>query len=118
LVRTTKPLELTVVFTDRKVIRALNRRHRGINAPTDVLSFSYPPDVRTAPWAGEIVICVPQARAQAKQYGHSLLKEITLLAVHGFLHIVGFDHATQRQATRMRRLENSVLGMSGSRTES
>ncbi len=89
-------------------MRALNRRFRGVDATTDVLSF--PGDSGSAPrgerWLGDVVISVPRAREQAKEAGHSLAREIKLLALHGYLHLLGYDH--ERDDGRMMRLQRRL----------
>jgi len=85
--------EVTVLFTGDAEIRALNRRFRSKNRPTDVLAF---PDgaVQTEgdPRIGDIAISVPAARRNARRAGHGVRREISFLVVHGFLHLMGFDH--------------------------
>jgi probable rRNA maturation factor len=101
-------VELTVVVTDNAVLRDLNRRYRGVDAVTDVLSFPadepglpfvVPPN-QTA-YLGDVIIAYPQAEAQARAGGHSTLAELQLLAVHGVLHLLGYDHLTAADRKRM-----------------
>jgi probable rRNA maturation factor len=84
---------VTVLLTSDQTIRGLNRRFRGKNKATDVLSF---PADTTAPGAqtiaGDLAISVPTARRQAAEQGHSLSAEIKVLILHGLLHLAGFDH--------------------------
>ncbi|MFQ5767158.1 MAG: rRNA maturation RNase YbeY [Acidobacteriota bacterium] len=84
--------EVAVVLTQDEEIRRFNRRFRGVDAATDVLSFQGTglPDGRKS--QGEIVISVQSARRQAAQRHHSLAEEIRYLLIHGFLHLMGFDH--------------------------
>jgi probable rRNA maturation factor len=95
--------ELALVLTGDGPVRRLNARYRGKDQPTDVLSFpgddggshrrqagSGPP----APSLGDIVISVPAAARNARSYGRSLLQELDVLALHGFLHVLGYDHET------------------------
>lgn len=93
--------ELSVTFTDNGKIRILNRDYRGIDRPTDVLSFPMysfsdgdVPDGDEHVMLGDIVISVEKAREQAAEYGHSLRREIAFLAVHSVLHLLGYDHET------------------------
>ncbi len=107
--------ELTVVLTGDARLRALNRHYRGIDKPTDVLSFG---DVQQAgesgsPYLGDVVISVPRARAQAKAAGHSLPAELQLLAVHGVLHLLGHDHATPAQRRTMLAAQDAILHQLG-----
>jgi probable rRNA maturation factor len=85
--------EVTVVVVGDRAMRTLNRRWRKQDRPTDVLSFSLrdaTPDGRRT--LGDIVIAAPTAERQAKAGGRGLDREMEILAVHGFLHLVGFDH--------------------------
>lgn len=85
--------EVTLALVGSAAMRTLNRRFRKKDRPTDVLSFplgKQGPDGRH--YLGDIVIAVPVAFRQAREKGHSLKRELELLAVHGFLHLLGFDH--------------------------
>ena len=82
-------------------MRCYNRRFRGIDAPTDVLSFSDGSDGR----AGDLLISAETARRQARRLGHSVETEIRILVLHGLLHLMGFDHEAGRDAGRMARAE-------------
>jgi len=95
--------ELSLVLTGTSAVQRLNRIYRNKNLPTDVLSFDY----------GEIVICYPLAKKQAREHGVSAADEISLLFVHGLLHIMGFDHHRPRERQRMRLAEKKLLGYSG-----
>src|SRR5699024_2108324 len=103
--------EVSLTFVDDETIRDLNHSYRGINQPTDVLSFALeerqdelvttkteegPPRM-----LGDIVISVPKAMEQAADYNHSLLRELGFLAVHGFLHLCGYDHAIKKDERQM-----------------
>lgn len=87
-------------------MRSLNRRYRGRDQTTDVLSFSLREGAfsRIQPtMLGDIVVSVPSAERQAREYGHSLEREIDRLLVHGLLHLVGYDH--ERGVAEQRRME-------------
>ena len=95
-----------------------NRRYRGLDEPTDVLAFAAqekPVDQRfqappgTEDWLGDIVISLPRARQQARKAGHPVNDEVRLLAVHGFLHLLGYDHAEPDQEKAMTTLTNRIL---------
>jgi probable rRNA maturation factor len=108
--------EVTVLLTDDAQIRELNRVYAGVDAPTDVLSFSArggDPAFIVAPEAaaylGDIVISVPYAARQAAEQGHSLAAELRLLVVHGTLHLLGYDHSTEEEQAEMWRRQDSVL---------
>lgn len=85
--------EVLVLFTDDREIRGLNRRFRGKDRPTDVLSFpDGNPLAEPVARIGDIVISVPTARRNARRAGHPLRREIRHLLIHGFLHLMGYDH--------------------------
>jgi probable rRNA maturation factor len=88
-------------------MRELNRTFRGRDAATDVLAFpAGRPAVSDEPHFGDIVIAVPVAARQARERGHSLARELALLALHGYLHLAGYDHEVDDGT--MRRLERRV----------
>ena len=106
--------EVAIVLTDDKAIRALNRDWRKKNAPTNVLSFpASEPRGATPRLLGDIVIAYEtterEARAERKPFAHHL----THLAVHGFLHLVGYDHVADDEAEAMEGLETSILARLG-----
>lgn len=114
------PLELSLVITDDKTIRALNGRYRGLNQVTDVLSFplaSHTPSGEVAfvdppgtpRQLGEIVLSYPQARRQAAARGHPVAQEVARLLVHSVLHLLGYDHQTKKGRARMRTREEDIL---------
>ena len=109
------PLELSVVVADDRTLRALNRRYRRRDAPTDVLSFGLETDggfvaPGRARQLGEIVISYQTAARQARAAGHSVHDELAHLLVHGVLHLLGYDHERPREAAAMRAREETLLG--------
>ena len=115
-----------VRVTDDATIRELNRVHRGVDAPTDVLSFPLqqptplgtPASVFIGPpgepvHLGDLVLSWPRAVAQAAEYRHSVEREAAYLAVHGLLHLLGYDHEQAADAAAMRAREEVVLGALG-----
>ena len=99
-------------------LQEYNRRYRGLDEPTDVLAFAAqekPADQRfqappgTEHWLGDIVISLPRARQQAREAHHPVNDEVRLLAVHGFLHLLGYDHAEPDEETAMTALTNQIL---------
>lgn len=108
-----EPVELTVVITDDEEVRELNRTYRGVDAPTDVLAFEMGrgiyPDPQQPLYLGDIIISYPRAVEQAREYGHSPQRELNLLAIHGVLHLLGYDHATEEEQAEMRRLQEQAL---------
>lgn len=104
------PELVNVLVTSSEEVRSLNRRFRGLDKPTDVLSF--PPLLISEPQrkqvAGDVVISADIARGNALRLGHSLENEIKILVLHGILHLAGFDHEHDdgemaRKETRLRR---------------
>lgn len=113
--RLPKPIEVSVSFVDNATIQALNQSYRGINSPTDVLSFQQNDDdgfgvLEGIPQVlGDIVISLERAMEQAEDYGHSVEREVLYLAVHGFFHLLGYDHENPAEQNIMRELEERVL---------
>lgn len=109
-------IEVSVTFVDDATIQTLNRAYRDIDAPTDVLSFPQDDDGGfEAPEGmpeilGDIVISLPRAREQALEYGHDVNREVVYLAIHGFLHLLGYDHHSAAEQAVMREQEETVLG--------
>jgi probable rRNA maturation factor len=85
---------MTIVIEDDAAIAALNRQFRGVDAPTDVLSFPMdaPPMPGEPPYLGDLMIAFPYAQAQASREGFSHAHGLLLLVVHGTLHLLGYDH--------------------------
>jgi len=109
-----KPAEISIVLTNDEDIQRLNREYRGVDSPTDVLAFSQlegePMRAEAGPVAlGDVVISVETARRQAAERGHSTADELDLLAVHGVLHLLGYDDRTEAGAAEMRRHESAIL---------
>jgi len=105
--------EISILFLDDNGILKLNRKYRGIERPTDVLSFALNqgdfPDPQPEMW-GDIVISVETAARQAVEAGDSFEDEITRLLVHGALHLLGYDHErSKKDAARMRRMERKII---------
>ena len=116
--------QLTVVITNDAQVQSLNAQFRQIDAPTDVLSFSnqedtssadpqliLPPDLlaSTADYLGDIVIAYPYAARQAARQQNPLAAELRLLAIHGTLHLLGYDHATAAEEAAMWAIQDAVL---------
>ena len=95
--------EVAVVLAGDHLLRRLNRQFRGKDRPTDVLSF---PGTGGEEGLGDVVISVPTAERNAKRQGHRLPRELDILALHGFLHVLGYDHETDDGA--MDRLEGRL----------
>ena len=107
--------EVNVVVGDDEMLQNLNREYRSKDAPTDVLSFSYiegeedidsdDPDFAV----GDIFISLDKASLQAESAGHSTARELAFLAVHGMLHLLGYDHIEDDEAALMRKKELAVM---------
>lgn len=110
---------IDVTIVGRKTIRELNREHRNVDRVTDVLSFPLlendelksdlmqNEDIQTE--LGDIVICKSRAIEQAKEYGHSIERELCFLALHGFLHVLGYDHIEKKDEIIMFPLQDKIL---------
>jgi probable rRNA maturation factor len=118
-------IEVSVLVTDDAELHRLNRDYRGVDAPTDVLSFAdeeqpsaaHPAFVRApdAPrYLGDLAISYERVVAQAAEYGHSRARELAFLTVHGVLHLLGYDHerGAEDQAA-MRAREELIMGQIG-----
>lgn len=108
--------EVGLTLVDDAAIQEYNRDHRGIDAPTDVLSFALdegdpdPADTADLPHlVGDVIISVQRAEVQRCEYGHSLEREMVYLMVHGLLHLYGFDHGTDEEKTVMRGREEAIM---------
>ncbi|MCY7464083.1 rRNA maturation RNase YbeY, partial [Bacillus paralicheniformis] len=91
-------------------IQKINKEYRGKDYPTDVISFALEEDgegeieiigADMPPVLGDIIISADKAREQAEEYGHSLMRELGFLTVHGFLHLLGYDHMTEEEEKEM-----------------
>ncbi|HIT32318.1 MAG TPA: rRNA maturation RNase YbeY [Candidatus Enterenecus stercoripullorum] len=123
------PWEVDVLFTGDAGIRAINLEQRGVDAPTDVLSFpmfqlqpGVPPtldEVEADPGTGlvplgDMVISLERAKAQGEEYGHGTQREVAYLAVHSVLHLLGYDHVDEGpMKAQMRKREEAILGALG-----
>ena len=117
---TAPEVELGLVITGQEKIQELNLVHLGIDAPTDVLAFPMTPDEGSdmtefitppdgAVHLGEVIISFPQAFMQAEEHRHPVKKEVALLAIHGVLHLLGYDHDAPESEQRMRAREAEIL---------
>ena len=103
-----------LIIVDNNYIHELNKNYRNIDRETDVITFALedddtlvlPEDIRVL---GDIYISIDKARSQAKEYGHSFLREICFLAVHGFYHLLGYDHMTKDDEEIMFKKQEEVL---------
>jgi probable rRNA maturation factor len=108
-------VEVSILFTTDEFIKSLNRKYRGIDKSTDVLSFSLQegeekiPEVNDNKLLGDIIISVETAQRQADTLNHSIEKELTVLLIHGLLHLIGYDHEKDEDYKIMREKENEIL---------
>ena len=107
-------VSFNVIIVNNEFIHELNRDYRNIDRETDVITFALedentiiiPNNERIL---GDIYISIDKARSQAKEYGHSLLRELSFLAVHGFYHLLGYDHMTPEDEKVMFTKQEEVL---------
>lgn len=102
-----KKLDLSVVFVNRQVIKKLNSEYRHKNQATDVLSFNY--GFKKNSLEGEIIICYPVLKTNAKKYQNSLKQELVKILIHSFLHLVGYQHTQNKDARQMEKLSTQII---------
>lgn len=106
-------LEFNVIFVDNEYIHELNKNYRCIDRPTDVITFALEDgeDVDLNSWRilGDIYISIDKAKSQAIEYGHPFLRELAFLTVHGFLHLLGYDHMTKEDEKVMFGEQEEIL---------
>ena len=106
-----------IIFVDEKEIHQLNKNYRNKDSVTDVISFALEDDntfIKTDfRVLGDIYICLKRAKEQAKEYGHSLKREICFLSIHGLLHLLGYDHMNKKDEKVMFNLQERILGEYG-----
>ncbi len=112
------PSAVTVVITDSQAVQELNAQYRGVDSPTDVLSFGNEPDPdfpdpEEDDYLGDVIIAYPVAEAQAQAAGHAVMDEVILLAVHGTLHLLGFDHDTPEDKAEMWAKQQQIMAELG-----
>jgi probable rRNA maturation factor len=103
--------ELSLVLGDEEQVRDLNRKYRNLDRPTDVLSFKHEssdPDSGLT-YFGDVIIAVPIAEIQAGSAGHSVEAELSLLTVHGILHLLEYDHSDEEEKVKMWKIQSKIL---------
>lgn len=112
-----KNIEFNIIFVDNKYIHKLNKEYRNIDRETDVISFALDDDnsfpKMDTDVLGDIYISIDKAKSQAEEYGHTFKRELCFLAVHGFLHINGYDHMTKEEEKIMFGLQEEILNEAG-----
>lgn len=103
--------EFNVIFVDENEIKRINNEFRHIDKVTDVISFALIDDneIVQTDELGDVFICVEKALSQAEEYGHSARREFAFLAVHGYLHLCGYDHQTKEEEKVMFDLQDKIL---------
>ena len=116
-----KDFEVSIRYAPEDEIKEINNQYRGVDRATDVLSFpmydlNSPDDVQEMVQEksarillGDIVICKSVAKKQAKEFGHSFKREVCFLALHGFLHLLGYDHIEKADEEIMQAVANEIL---------
>ena len=117
------PCEISVTFTDNEGRHELNKKYRGVDKPTDVLSFPLfdydgvseePPVDEILNNLGDIVISLERAKEQAEEFGHSYKRETAFLCVHSMLHLLGYDHEKSEEDDRdMRSRQTEIMRIMG-----
>lgn len=114
--------EVSVTFVDNERIQEINKEYRDKDQPTDVISFAMEElgegEVEIISdfipkHLGDIIISIPRTREQAEEYGHSFHRELGFLAVHGFLHLLGYDHMTDEDEKKMFTRQDEILSEYG-----
>ena len=113
---------ISVTIVDNETIHEINKTYRHVDRPTDVISFAFLDDDKDRDSKlekegivdlGEIYISLPKAEEQAKDYGHSLARELDFLFVHGLLHLLGYDHMNEDDEKKMFSLQEEILSNKG-----
>lgn len=106
---------VSVILSNEEYIKQINSKFRNIDKVTDVLSFPMfeKDEIETVKEEkevlGDIIVCIPKVKEQAKEYGHSELREFSYMLVHGFYHLMGYDHMNDEDKAKMRKKEEKVL---------
>ena len=105
-----------VIIVDNDYIHKLNKEYRNIDRETDVITFAleddktFNPDIRIL---GDVYISIDRVHSQSEEYGHSFIRELCFLAVHGMLHLLGYDHMTKEDEVVMFKLQEEILDEMG-----
>ena len=111
--------ELSITLTDDEHIHELNKNFRGVDKPTDVLSFAFresdEPQIlnQEVEILGDIIISLERAKIQAENFGHPYLREVIFLTVHGLLHLLGYDHIEDADRIEMEREQDFIMSKLG-----
>ena len=108
--------EFNLIFVNQDEIKRINKEYRKLDKVTDVISFANCDDPtwdKKNKELGDIFICIERAEEQAKEYGHSTRREFAFLAVHGYLHLCGFDHMKPEEEKVMFKIQDDILLKAG-----
>ncbi|HLR14460.1 MAG TPA: rRNA maturation RNase YbeY [Bacillota bacterium] len=117
-------VSITIVSDDE--IQEINREYRGVDRPTDVISFEMQDDLKDLPMdiqhqvgnmLGDIIVSIHRAREQATEYNHSVEREVGFLVVHGFLHLLGYTHDSEEEEQQMFAKQKEILDQYGLKRE-
>ena len=114
-------VEFNIIFVSLDKIHEINKEYRGIDRPTDVISFALEDekdmilDSSVGRILGDIYISLDKCKSQAEEYGHSFLRELAFLSVHGLLHLQGYDHMEKEDEKVMFKLQDEILDSYGIR---
>ena len=113
-------VEFNIIFVDSKMIHEINKTYRNVDRVTDVISFALE-DNKTIELdhrlLGDIYICIERAHEQAMEYGHSFLRELSFLTIHGLLHLLGYDHMKEDDEKIMFAKQEEILDEFGIRRD-
>lgn len=117
-----KKVEFNVIIVDNPYIHDLNKNYRGIDRETDVITFALEDEEKLVNGSdmrvlGDIYISIDKAKTQAEEYHHSFKRELIFLAVHGFYHLLGYDHMTEKEEKIMFSRQEEVLNECGIKRE-
>ena len=116
-----KDVVFNIIIVDNEYIHQLNKTYRGVDRPTDVISFALEDngacETEFGRILGDIYISIDQARIQAKEYVLSLKRELAFLSIHGFLHLLGYDHMTEEEEKEMFGRQEWILNEYGIKRE-
>ena len=113
-------LEINIILTNKENIHKINKQYRNMDKPTDVLSFPMfekeeieqkiqNEEFEHEDILGDIIICIQKVEEQAQEYGHSFERELSYMVVHGFYHLMGYDHIKEEDKQLMRKKEENIL---------
>lgn len=112
---------MNIIFVTQDEIKKINKEYRNIDSVTDVISFALEDDSTFVETEyrilGDIYICLDRAKHQARDYNHSLKREICFLTIHGILHLLGYDHITEKDEKIMFKLQEEILNEFGIKKE-